>query len=318
LFVFVGLVLLAVLLLQFSKGTSFFRSTYELRLRTSNVGGLKTRADVLLAGVKVGSVGDVKLGPGATNVIVRLRIYHDFQIHRDARFVIEQSGFLGDQYVSIIPTDNLAPVLRPGEEVTCDEPFNLQEVARSASGFIRRIDETAARLNDAITDVRQSVLNERTLTNLAAAVVNMRVVSERALAMVDTVNSLVESNRAPISGSVSNLAAFSEGVNRLAEGVAGMLATNSAGISTAVKNIESSTVVLKSLLDDLQAGKGLAGNLLKNDTMATNLTAIINNLAVTSSNLNRVGLWGILWKQKAPRTDPPPAQPLTAPHDPFH
>ena len=40
LFVFVGLVLLAVLLIQFSKGTSLFRGTYELRLHASNVGGL--------------------------------------------------------------------------------------------------------------------------------------------------------------------------------------------------------------------------------------------------------------------------------------
>ena len=42
LFVFVGLVLLAVLLIQFSKGTSIFRGTYELRLHASNVGGRST------------------------------------------------------------------------------------------------------------------------------------------------------------------------------------------------------------------------------------------------------------------------------------
>jgi len=44
LFVFIGLVLLAVLLIQFSKGTSIFRGTYELHLHASNVGGLKQRA----------------------------------------------------------------------------------------------------------------------------------------------------------------------------------------------------------------------------------------------------------------------------------
>ncbi len=44
LFVFIGLVLLAVLLIQFSKGTSLFRGTYDLRLHARNVGGLKPRA----------------------------------------------------------------------------------------------------------------------------------------------------------------------------------------------------------------------------------------------------------------------------------
>ncbi len=56
LFVLVGLVLLAVVLIQFSKGTSLFRGTYELRLHAVNVGGIKERAGVLLAGVEVGSV----------------------------------------------------------------------------------------------------------------------------------------------------------------------------------------------------------------------------------------------------------------------
>ena len=62
---FVGLVLLAVLLIQFSKGTSIFRGTYELRLHASNVGGLKQRAAVLLAGVQVGSVSDIQLAETA-------------------------------------------------------------------------------------------------------------------------------------------------------------------------------------------------------------------------------------------------------------
>ena len=108
LFVFIGLVLLAVLLIQFSKGTSLFRGTYELRLHASNVGGLKQRASVLLAGVQVGDVSDIQLAPDGKSVTILLRIYKDYKIYHDARFVIQQSGFLGDQYVAIIPTANSA------------------------------------------------------------------------------------------------------------------------------------------------------------------------------------------------------------------
>jgi hypothetical protein len=99
-------VLLAVLLIQFSKGTSLFRGTYELRLHAVNVGGLKQRAGVLLAGVQVGSVSDIQLADDGKSVTILLKIYKDYKIYHDARFVIEQSGFLGDQYVSVIPTAN--------------------------------------------------------------------------------------------------------------------------------------------------------------------------------------------------------------------
>ena len=97
LFVFIGLALLAALLIQFSKGTTFFRHTYNILLRAPSVGGLKARAGVLMSGVQVGTVSDIKLGPQGTNVTLTLKIYGQYEIHKDAMFLIEQSGFLGDQ-----------------------------------------------------------------------------------------------------------------------------------------------------------------------------------------------------------------------------
>ncbi len=317
LFVFAGLALLALLLIQFSKGTTFFRGNYEIRLHAVNVGGLKPRAAVLLAGVQVGSVSDIQLAGDTKSVTIFLKIYKRYAIYSDARFVIEQSGFLGDQYVSINPMDNRGEKLKDGADVTCQEPFNLQEVARSASGFLRRIEETAKKLDAAVADVRRLVLNEQTLTNLSVTIDNMRTASEHALTTVDNINALVATNTSPIAISVSNVVFFSQEINRLAATADSLVATNSPEISAAVKNIESSTVVVKNLLDDLQAGKGLAGSLLKSESLATNIDVIADNLAVTSSNLNRLGLWGIMWKRREAGTNQSSSKPVAAPHDPF-
>ena len=75
LFVLIGLVLLAVLVIQFSKGNTLFRSTYTLRLHADNVAGLKRRAQVLMSGVQVGTVSEMALGPQGTNVTIFLSIY---------------------------------------------------------------------------------------------------------------------------------------------------------------------------------------------------------------------------------------------------
>jgi len=77
-----------------------------------------------------------------------------------------------------------------------------------------------------------------------------------------------------------------------------LLATNGSEISLAVKNIESSTETLTNLMADLQSGKGLAGTVLQNEQLATNVQTIASNLSITTSNLNRLGLWGILWAHK--------------------
>jgi phospholipid/cholesterol/gamma-HCH transport system substrate-binding protein len=305
LFVVLGLALLATLLILFSKGTSLFSRTYELRLHASNVGGLKERAGVLLAGVQVGSVSSIKLAEDGKSVTILLDIYKGCKIYRDARFIIEQSGFLGDQYVSIIPTENKDRLLANGDEVNCQEPFNLQEVARSASGFIQRIDETAKKLDDSVTDLRRVVLNEQTLTNFSATMHNLRTLSEQAMGTVNGINALVATNGSQINLAVSNVVFFSQALLRLANSAEGVLSTNSTEITTAVKNIESSTEVLKSLLSDIQSGKGLAGTMLQNEQLATNVQAIANNLAIASSNLNRLGLWGLLWHHEPLRTNAP-------------
>jgi ABC-type transporter Mla subunit MlaD len=315
LFVFIGLVLLAGLLIQFSKGTTFFRPTYDILLSASSVGGLKERAQVLMSGIQVGTVADMNLTPDSRNVIITLRIYRQYVIYKDAHFVIEQSGFLGDEYVAILPTKNEGAKFRSGDEAKADAPLDLQAVARSAAGFIEHIDAAATNISDALVDARRTVLSPPSLTNLAATFSNFHRASEHAIAIVDNMNALVESNGPAIDASVSNLHFFSAQLNQSANALGGLLATNSPAIDAAVSNIESSTVILKKLVEGVQQGKGLAGNLLVNEQIAANVSQIVDNLSIATSNLNRLGLWGILWQHKPPRTNAPasPAKPLISP-----
>src|SRR5206468_7517995 len=122
---------------------------------------------------------------------------------------------------------------------------------------------------------------------------------------VDNANHLVLSNSPSIELAVGNLKLFSEEINRFATEFSSVLTTNTAEISVAVKNIETSTVMLTNLLYDLQTEKGLAGHLIKNADLAASVSQIASNLTITTSNLNRAGLWGILWAHKPPRTNAP-------------
>src|SRR6188474_1046124 len=88
LFVFIGIILLAVLLLQFSKGVTFPGQTYTIKLRTANIGGLKVKSQVLMAGVQIGTVSELALSPQGTNVTISLKVFNRYEIHKDARFVI--------------------------------------------------------------------------------------------------------------------------------------------------------------------------------------------------------------------------------------
>ncbi|MCU0772068.1 MAG: MlaD family protein [Verrucomicrobia bacterium] len=318
-FVAAGLVLLAVMMIQFSKGKSFFRGTYTVTINTANVGGLQKGASVLLAGVPVGNVSRIDLGPQGTNVCISVEILDEYVIHGDAQFVIEQSGFLGDQYVAIIPQANLVPPLKPGDEVFCPTPFNLQAVARDAAGFLQRIDQTARDLNAAIVEVRRVFLNEQTLSNLADTASSLRETSSEARVTVRNVNQVVEANRDSIASAISNLVQFSDGLNVFADSANALINTNTPPINQSIQDIRESTDSLKRLLKKTESGDNLAAALLSDEELANEVTQIAHNLSITTSNLNERGLWGILWKKKSPPppTTPEPVEPLRSPRDPF-
>jgi hypothetical protein len=148
-------------------------------------------------------------------------------------------------------------------------------------------------------------LNEQTLTNLSITVGNMRAASEHAVVTVDNINSLVETNSLAVASAVSNVVQFSQQINEFAGSFKDVLATNGAELAASMKNIESSTVVLKNVLEDVQSGKGLAGSVLRNEQLATNVDLIAANLSITTSNLNRLGLWHFLWHHEIPATNTP-------------
>ena len=95
------------------------RRTVEAGLRTFYEGTWEGREIVLVLS-RVGKVAGAQLAPDGRSVVVSLRINSGVIIRRDARFVIEQAGFLGDQYVAIVPTENLGEPLPDGEVLEAD------------------------------------------------------------------------------------------------------------------------------------------------------------------------------------------------------
>lgn len=311
-FAIIALVVLAAILLVFSKGEGWFASTYTLRLRADNVGGLKARSSVLISGVPVGTVTGTELSPDGKGVTILLKIQKRYGIHRDALFNVEQIGLLGDQYVVITPTENKGPLLQDGDEVDCRAPFSVQALAASAVGFIQRVDEATKMLKETMTRINDIFLTKQTLTNLSQTVGNLRSASERAGALVENLDQLVSTNSPSFAVALTNFARFSEDLNRLAGEVRETLSENRSSLAGTVKNLEDSSRTVRGLANDLDQGKGLAGAMLKDEQIRVNLSATLANLTTLSSNLARFGL---LHKPKSskPARDPRPPYPGYSP-----
>lgn len=301
-FVAIGLVLLAVLVLNFSKGLSLLKPSYTVRLKTTNVGGIKEKAAVLLAGVTVGNVSHVQLAPDSKSVVIFLHIYSRHDIPGDAIFNIEAQGFLGDQFVAITPTENALPALpKDGSAAReCRAPFNIQDAARDALSLIKRLDQAAQKVDLAVERVNKTVLSEQTLTNFAAMVANFRVVAEqtrtvteraialenKAIGALDRVDTLLATNTSSIQEAVSNVLRFSAQLNKVGADLQDTVGSNRPSIQAAVRNLETASAQVTNLLGEVQSGRGLAGALFKDDALARNFKQLAADLPAISGQVN--------------------------------
>jgi phospholipid/cholesterol/gamma-HCH transport system substrate-binding protein len=310
LWVFVGLVVIAALMLNFSRGVGMFKGKYDIKMRARTVAGLKPRSAVYLSGIQIGNVRAVELDQANTNVIVYLQILEDYPLRADAKFVIEQIGVLGDQFVIVYPGSPNAPLLKDGAEVFGSEPFNLQELARSTTDLLKRFESLGQTVGTAIERVNTQLLDAQTLSNVSRTFGNFHVLSERTLGVVDGVATLVTNNAAPFTESISNLIAFTDRMEKLAGELSETVASNRTGLTASLQNMQDATATLKSLSADVDAGRGVIGGLMKDEQLRVQISSTVSNLSILSSNLNRFGL---LYKPKQPKNTAQPVYPGKSP-----
>jgi phospholipid/cholesterol/gamma-HCH transport system substrate-binding protein len=103
LFVAAGLAALFMLAMKVSNISAFSESDgYELTARFENIGGLKIRSPVTMAGVRVGRVADISFDDERYEAVVKMKIDERFtKLPDDTSASIFTSGVLGENYVGL-------------------------------------------------------------------------------------------------------------------------------------------------------------------------------------------------------------------------
>lgn len=298
LFVAFGLALIAGMILNFSQARGLFVPSYTVRIITDRIGGLKTGAPVTLSGVPVGSVSRIDLTPDRRSVEISVRILRRYPIHGDARFGIEQSGFLGDEFVAIVPQQNEKPVLDHGATVQAETAFNLQDAGKAATALLVKLDRAVEQIHSTVERVDQRLLTDETLNHLAASAANFRQASAEATDTLGEVRRLITNHTPAVTLTFSNLTQLTTRLGSVASNVDLLIAEQKPALNQVLSNAGEATADLKRLTADLRDGKGPVGALLKDDALRLQLGATVTNFAIASSNLAR---FGILYRPPQPR-----------------
>lgn len=126
-FVIIGVLALIFMALKVSGLTRLSsESGYSIRAVFDNVGDLKPRAPVTMAGVKVGQVISIHLNPTTYRAIVMMNIDSDIKLPGGTSASIFTAGLLGANYISLTPGYEQTN-LKPGSTIEDTHPAIILE-----------------------------------------------------------------------------------------------------------------------------------------------------------------------------------------------
>ena len=123
-FMLMGLLALLTMVMKVSGITELVsKEGYQVTASFTDIGGLKVRAPVTVAGVRIGEVSRIELQPGQLNAKVTMTLNRDKSIpYEDSSARILTAGLLGSNYISIVPgfedeSNKDHPYLRTGDVI---------------------------------------------------------------------------------------------------------------------------------------------------------------------------------------------------------
>jgi phospholipid/cholesterol/gamma-HCH transport system substrate-binding protein len=148
-FVVLGLAAVAWLTIKLGSGSLPSGNTYLIEARFTNASGLHSGGSVLLAGVNVGRVEEVRMDPADYSAVATLRVQSVVKLPTDSMASIKTSGLIGDKFIALSPGAD-DTYLEAGNRITMTESaVDLESlIGKIAFGSVDKKDDGSAAAPD--------------------------------------------------------------------------------------------------------------------------------------------------------------------------
>ncbi|MGH9136382.1 MAG: MlaD family protein [Acidimicrobiales bacterium] len=272
-----------------------FEDTYSVEVEFSDAASLRSGADVAIAGIDVGRVGDIDVDRERGLVLIELIIDRGIEVRDDARAEIVLETLLGGRTVHLDDVeegDALFRDLSENQRVIPRErsrtPFDVFEFLRVSTEGVQELDTDA--LNDLISQLADVTEGRRqdftqlvsTIDDVSGAIVSrdqeLAQLIERAETLTgtladrdDTLLQLVEQSQAIldlIANRRDELAlALGEGATAV-QGLSDLLSANQERLDSLLDNLHPTLEVVDANMDHLNRALAWAGPAFYNMSLA--------------------------------------------------
>ena len=294
-----------VWLFNFLKGKDFLKSTAIYYTVYDKVGGLAESSPVEVNGYKVGVVSSLDfIDPQSGKLLVEFSVNKNFRLPKNTVAEIVPVSLLGGMKVQFV-YGNGPGTYSPGDTIPGRLAVSLMDkidteilpVKEKISNLIVVLDSVVSSIDDVMDPAFKKDLKE-TLTHLNNSTASLDKVlgsKEKELsATLDNISKfskMLSDNSAKMTRTFSNLETISDTLA-------------AADIYASVTNLKASLEKAALLMDNLNNGKGSAGQFLTNDTLYANLTNSLGSLNMLlqdmKSNPKRYVHFSVFGKKNIP------------------
>lgn len=226
--------------------------------------GLSPKADVQIAGVKVGWVDNIELVHNGNQVKTNVMVHRDYVLHSDACGVIRQDGLLGSKYVDLDPGSSRLPIVKP--EGVLSKPSRdlvvMDDVLYSIRDIVSTIEEAAGSVKSTFggNDGGQYLAN--LFQRVDHAVTEFGAVAER-------LDALIEKNNQAINETISH-------VSSLARDLESNLPSLVQNVQAMTAQVSEVAEPVSKVMQRINDGNGVLGQLIADDEISHDFRYAVN------------------------------------------
>ncbi len=257
-FVFLGLSMVAALVVEFGRVGEGFKAYYPVTVRFTDASGLLKGSDVLLAGAKIGRVaGGPRLAREGPGVLVPLRIYDYVKIPLGSKFTVGSSGLLGDRFVTVtLPRAKPTAYVKKNAMVEGTRETGIDDLTREGGKLVGDLRGTVENIDQTVTRLNQEALSPANIKDLRSTMEHLN----------ETTKALAQSSK-KLDGVVDQAGAAMGSIKGDADDLQSVVAD-------ARKTVQSATQVFQ----EAMKGNGLLAALLTDQRLAADFRALVSNL----------------------------------------
>jgi len=268
-----------------------------------DVAGLSRKAEVKMAGVKVGWVEDLVLIQPHHKARATIMVSEIYRLYDNAYAIVRQEGLIGTKYLEVIPGDPLLPQLAAGSALAKSgrDSVSIDELLHKFNNIASHVEQITDGLKDALSGSDRNDQIKNTMENIAMA-------ADKFNSLATSLHTVTSNNEENMQSLISDfqdfartlkddMPSYKESIDRLSSNfesdfnkISNNLSSSANSIEQAAQEATEGFQSISSIIEKIDDGRGLLGKMVNEDELYHDIKSTVSGIKNYLAKFETLGI----------------------------